>query len=89
MSPLSKKIANKEWSGAINNGGAIPRSCSLHNLISPSSIPFLPFHQHTITLPSPLPALPSLRPARQTVLLLEAAAQHPELQYLLAQRVPQ
>ena len=60
MSPLSKKIANKEWSGAINNGGAIPRSCSLHNLISPlnslSSLP--PAHNYTPQPPSS-PSFPS------------------------------
>ena len=79
MSPLSKKVANKEWRGGINNGGAIPRSCSLHNLICPSnslsSLP--PAHNYTPQPPSS-PSFPP-RPPRQTVLLLKAAAQ---LQYL-------
>ena len=75
MKAFLTKTANKEWIlglGVINNGGAIPRSCSLHNLISPlhSAAPFLP--PYTITFPSP--SFPS---ARQTALLLKAAAQHP------------
>ena len=58
-----RKIGNKEWRcSGINNGGAIPRSCSLHNLIYPPTtqpFPFFPSPPYTITLPAPFqPFLP-------------------------------